>query len=132
MKGVRFLAVSVLLATAAALNPASLISASSSAALAGLTTTKNAVFKASMPATSTVTGSLSQGSLQVFRACTANPGTTAVCGAAGVGLLAVAAPAVFVVPVLGAVGFGSNGVVLGMLSLFNLHNIPLQTCYIEA
>ncbi|WEW56040.1 hypothetical protein PRK78_001475 [Emydomyces testavorans] len=42
-----------------------------------------------------------------------NPGTAAACGAAGVGLVLVVAPAAVAAPGLGVVGFGADGIVAG-------------------
>lgn len=47
----------------------------------------------------------------------ANPGAATAYGAAGVGLVVVAAPSVVAVPALGAVGFGPGGVVAGAFLL---------------
>lgn len=45
----------------------------------------------------------------------ANPGTTAACCVAGAGLAMAAAPGMAAAPVLGAVGFGAEGVAAGAL-----------------
>ncbi|KAK8029517.1 hypothetical protein PG993_010808 [Apiospora rasikravindrae] len=46
-------------------------------------------------------------------AAMAKPATAVACGTAGICLLVAAAPAIVAAPALAALGFGSNGVVLG-------------------
>jgi hypothetical protein len=64
-----------------------------------------------------VTETLPQATIQGTKWVVANPGTAAKCGAAGVGLVLVAAPAVVAAPALGAVGFGADGIVAGVFPL---------------
>ncbi|KAK6823510.1 hypothetical protein PG987_013767 [Apiospora arundinis] len=45
----------------------------------------------------------------------AKPATAVTCGTAGICLLVAAAPAIVIAPDLAALGFGSNGVVHGVL-----------------
>jgi predicted aconitase len=53
---------------------------------------------------------------QATRWVIGNPGTAAMYGAAGLGLVAVAAPGAIATPALAAVGFGAHGPVGGMSS----------------
>ena len=64
-----------------------------------------------------VTETLPQATVQGAKWVAANPGTTAVCGAAGVGLVLVIAPASVAAPVLGVVGFGAYGIIAGVFPL---------------
>jgi len=64
-----------------------------------------------------VTETLPQATVQGAKWVAANPGTAATCCAAGVGLVLVVAPASVAAPVLGAVGFGADGIIAGMFPL---------------
>jgi len=86
----------------------------------------NAVSKANIPGVLAVTAeksrelvteTLPQATVQGAKWVAANPGTTAVCGAAGVGLVLVIAPASVAAPVLGVVGFGADGIIAGVFPL---------------
>lgn len=48
----------------------------------------------------------------------ANPGKTAALGVAGAGAILIAAPMAAAAPLLGAAGFGANGIVAGTLWLY--------------
>ena len=76
-----------------------------------------------------ITGTLPQTTIQGANWVAANRGTAAACGVAGAGLVLVAAPGAVVVTVLGAVGFGANGVVAGELPVFSLV-VPARYVYI--
>jgi hypothetical protein len=54
---------------------------------------------------------------QILTLVAANPGTTVACGAAGVGLVLVVAPATVAAPGLAAVGFGAHGIIAGVFTL---------------
>ncbi len=121
MKIFRLLTVFFLLEPPAALTRASLVS--TCRALVVLTTSKQAASKVNTPVVLAVaaertkefaTKSVPRATVQAFQACKANPGTTVICGTAGIGLLFAATPAAVAAPVLAAVGFGGNGVVLGI------------------
>jgi hypothetical protein len=64
-----------------------------------------------------VTEALPQATVQGAKWVAANPGTAATCGVAGVGLTLVVAPALATTPLLGAVGFGSKGIIAGLFTL---------------
>lgn len=106
------------------------------AALAGLTAAKNVASKANIPAALAAaterskefaSESVPHAAAQAFQACKANPGTAVAYGAAGVGLLLVAAPAIVAAPALGFMGFGANGIVLGVLPPFNFPTIGVSS-----
>lgn len=61
------------------------------------------------------TDSAPQAAGQAVQWVSKNPGTTAAYGAAGLGLVAVAVPAVVASPALAAAGFGGNGIVGGRI-----------------
>jgi hypothetical protein len=64
-----------------------------------------------------VTETLPQATVQGAKWVAANPGTAATCGAAGVGLVLVVAPASVAAPGLGVVGFGADGIIAGVFPL---------------
>jgi hypothetical protein len=72
-----------------------------------------------------VTETLPRAAAQGAKWVAANPGTAA---AAGVGLVLVAAPALVTAPVLGAVGFGANGIVAGVLALSFPRFLQQKSC----
>lgn len=73
-----------------------------------------------------VTETLPQATVQGAKWVAANPGTAASCGAAGVGLVLVVAPASVAAPGLGVVGFGVDGIIAGVFTLSS----PIQVRYI--
>jgi len=84
--------------------------------------TLNTVSNANIPGVLVVTAeksgefvkeTLPQATVQGANWVAANPGTAAAYGAAGVGLVLLVAPASVAAPVLGAVGFGADGVIAG-------------------
>ena len=77
-----------------------------------------------------ITKTLPQVTVQGANWVAANRGTAATCGAVGAGLVLIAAPGAVVVPALGAVGFGANGVVAGKPPVFFLV-LPARYIYVS-
>ncbi|KAK6077829.1 hypothetical protein SCUP515_04667 [Seiridium cupressi] len=117
MKPTSVLITACLAAHTQAVGTSGLIGSVRGAAVASFHATKAAVEPAKIPEHFAKTGQQAKEIAgHAIEWTSKNPGAAAVYGLAGLGVVAVAAPAVIATPALGAAGFGAQGVVGGSLA----------------
>ncbi|KAH6654318.1 hypothetical protein BKA67DRAFT_274924 [Truncatella angustata] len=100
-----------------AVDTGALLKSARNAAAAGFQITKTAAEQAELPEHLAQAGrATAEHAGQAARWAARNPGAAAAYGLAGVGVVAVVAPAIIATPALGAAGFGAQGVAAGSLA----------------